>query len=179
MKKIFFFVLAIIMVFTIYQKVKATELVEIPNEAIRIRIIPNSDSIEDQFMKKQVKDYVEDKMYHLLEDTTSIDIARMTIRETIPILEEDIQNIFVENNYSQEFKIKYGANYFPQKEYKGTSYEEGYYESLVIEIGEAKGSNWWCVLFPPLCMLEAEESETDEVEYKFLVQEILSKIFSN
>lgn len=177
MKKIFFFVLAIIMVFMVYQKVKATELIKIPNEAVRIRIIPNSDSIEDQFMKKQVKEYVEDKMYHLLEDTTSINLARKTIKETIPMLEEDIQNIFVENNYSQEFKIKYGANYFPKKEYKGTSYEEGYYESLVIEIGEAKGSNWWCVLFPPLCMLEAEESETDEIEYKFLVQEILSKIF--
>lgn len=177
MKKCFFFAIAILMIFIVYQKVKATELVEIPSEAIRVRIIPNSDSTLDQYIKQKVKDYVENKMYHLLENTTSIDKARQIINENIEVLEDDIQNIFVENNYSKEFKIKYGANYFPQKEYKGTSYEEGYYESLVVEIGEAQGSNWWCVLFPPLCMLEAEESETDEIEYKFLVQELLSKIF--
>ena len=66
-----------------------------------------------------------------------------------------------------------GLNYFPEKEFKGITYDEGYYESLVITIGEGKGDNWWCVLFPPLCMLEAEEST--DVEYKSFVKEIVDK----
>lgn len=64
-------------------------------------------------------------------------------------------------------------NYFPEKEYKGVKYDEGYYESLVITLGEGKGKNWWCVLFPPLCLVEAEES--DKVEYKFFIKELIDK----
>ena len=66
-------------------------------------------------------------------------------------------------------------NYFPEKEYKDIVYEEGYYESLVVEIGEAKGDNWWCVLFPTLCLLDSEQ--TDDVEYKIGVIELLEEIF--
>ena len=62
--------------------------------------------------------------------------------------------------------------YFPKKEYKGVEYNEGNYESLVITLGEGKGDNWWCVLFPPLCLIDAEE-QTSDVEYKFLVKEII------
>ena len=74
-----------------------------------------------------------------------------------------------------QFEVKFGYNYFPVKEYKGIKYDEGYYESLVVSIGEAKGDNWWCVLFPPLCLLESEENS--DVEYRFFVQELLNKIF--
>ena len=71
--------------------------------------------------------------------------------------------------------INFGLNYFPKKVYKGVTYEQGDYESLVITIGSGQGDNWWCVLFPPLCLLEAEENT--EVEYKFKVLELLDKIF--
>ena len=64
-------------------------------------------------------------------------------------------------------------NYFPEKEYKGTIYEEGEYESLLITLGSGEGNNWWCVLFPPLCLIEAEESE--EVEYSFFIKELFEK----
>ena len=67
-------------------------------------------------------------------------------------------------------------NYFPSKEYKGVKYEEGYYESLVITLGKGEGDNWWCVLFPPLCLIEGEEDT--EVEYKSIVMEILDKYLS-
>ena len=76
-------------------------------------------------------------------------------------------------NYNLPYSINFGLNYFPEKEYKGIVYEEGYYESLLITLGEGKGNNWWCVLFPPLCLLEAEENT--EVEYTSLVGELLEK----
>ena len=55
--------------------------------------------------------------------------------------------------------------------------KEGNYESLVVKLGEGKGENFWCVLFPPLCLLEAEESDKDEVEYKSFIKEIIDKYF--
>ena len=72
-----------------------------------------------------------------------------------------------------KFDISLGKNYFPSKEVYKVVYPEGYYESLVVSLGEAKGDNWWCVLFPPLCLVEAEESS--KVEYKLYIKEILDK----
>ena len=57
----------------------------------------------------------------------------------------------------------------------GIEYKEGIYESIVINLGEAKGNNWWCVLFPPICMIEAKKSDKDNVEYKSKVLEIINK----
>ncbi len=75
----------------------------------------------------------------------------------------------------EELNVKYGMNYFPEKIYKGEKYPEGEYESMVIEIGEHSGDNYWCVLFPPLCMIDAEESE--EAEYSFFISEMIKKFF--
>ena len=62
------------------------------------------------------------------------------------------------------YQINYGSNYFPQKKYRGVNYKEGYYESIVISIGASEGDNWWCVLFPNLCLADLE-TDTD-IEYK-------------
>ena len=72
------------------------------------------------------------------------------------------------------YTINYGKNYFPEKKYKGITYSEGYYESVLVTLGSGEGENWWCVLFPPFCLIEAEEN--DEVEYKFFLQELIEKI---
>ena len=86
----------------------------------------------------------------------------------------DLEKKLEAEAYPFSYELKYGLNFFPEKIYKGVKYEEGYYESLLITLGEGEGNNWWCVLFPPLCIMEAEES--DEVEYKFFIQEIIEKI---
>ena len=69
--------------------------------------------------------------------------------------------------YDKDYKINYGYNYFPKKKYKSVTYKEGMYESLVITLGTGEGDNWWCVLFPPLCLVEADES-TVAVSYTHL-----------
>ena len=79
-----------------------------------------------------------------------------------------------ENQEFKSFHIHYGKNYFPQKEYKDIIYESGEYESLVITLGEGKGENFWCVLFPPLCFIE----EDSKVEYKSIIKELIEKHFS-
>ena len=80
-------------------------------------------------------------------------------------------------NKEYSYDIDYGMHYFPEKVYKGIKYEEGYYESLLITLGKGEGNNWWCVLFPPLCVLEAEETNTNEIKYKSFVKELIEKYF--
>lgn len=173
MKKIII-ILALVTIFLIYNEVKSEEIT-IPDSAIRLRVIPNSNSVLDQNMKSKVKSYLEDNTYELLRDENNIDEARILIQENIPILEENIDKIFKENNYDMDYEINYGYNYFPKKEYRGITYEEGYYESIVISIGEASGDNWWCVLFPNLCLVDLEN--TSDTEYKSWVVETINKIF--
>ena len=79
------------------------------------------------------------------------------------------------NNYNIPFNLNYGNNYFPEKEYKGITYKEGYYESLVVTLGEGAGDNWWCLMFPPLCLMEAEEKELNNVEYKIFIKDVFKK----
>ena len=173
MKKIII-ILALITVFLIYKETKADTII-IPETAIRLRVIPNSDSALDQNMKNKVREYLEKNTYELLREETDIDKARNLIKENIPLLEQNINKIFEENDYKMSYDINYGYNYFPEKEYRGIKYNEGYYESVVISIGGAEGDNWWCVLFPNLCLIDAEN--TDDVEYKSWVLEAINKIF--
>lgn len=173
MKKIII-ILSLITVFLIYKETKADTII-IPDTAIRLRVIPNSNSSLDQNMKVKVKEYLEKNIYELLRNETSIDKARILIQENIPLLDQNINKIFEDNNYKMTYDINYGYNYFPEKEYRGIKYGEGYYESIVISIGKAEGDNWWCVLFPNLCLIDTKNK--DDVEYKSWVIETINKIF--
>lgn len=155
--------------------VSAEELVEIPEEAIRVRVIANSNSNYDQEKKHQIKTEVQLYMQELLKNAKTTEEARTIITENIKNLNNRLDIFLHQIKYDKEFKINFGLNYFPEKEYKGIKYKEGLYESLLITLGEGKGNNWWCVLFPPICLLEAEEGE--EVEYKSFIKEIIEKYF--
>lgn len=154
-----------------------TSGVKIPSEAIRLRVIPNSNSVRDQQVKVKVKEQLEKTSSELLNGVTSIKVAREVINNNLNNIESEIQKVLLEEKYELGYKINFGNNYFPEKEFKGITYEEGYYESLVVTLGSGAGDNWWCVLFPPLCLLEAEESEKDDVEYQFFVKELIDKYF--
>ena len=158
------------------QSTEASEI-QIPDTAIRLRVIASSNSTRDQEVKLKVKSKLESQAYKLLDGVTSIDLARRIISDNLDNIEAEIQGVLEEERYDLGYKINFGKNYFPEKEFKGIIYEEGDYESLVVTLGNGAGDNWWCVLFPPLCLLEAEETETDEVEYKFFVQELIEKYF--
>lgn len=151
--------------------------IQIPDEAIRLRVIPNSNSIYDQEMKMKVKSELESTTSLLLRDASNIMEARNIVKNNLNIIENNIRSVLEEANYPLVYKIDFGMNYFPEKDFKGITYEEGKYESLVVTLGNGIGENWWCVLFPPLCLLEAEETDTDEVEYKFFVKELIDKYF--
>ena len=145
-----------------------SQKVIIPKESIRIRIIANSNNNVDINQKLKVKKEVETKIYELLEGVKTIDEARTIINNNL-----DNLNISFEDS-----SVSFGYNYFPKKVYKDVIYEAGMYESLVITLGKGEGANWWCVLFPPLCLLEENEN-TKDVEYHFLVKDIIDKYLKN
>ena len=173
MKKIII-ILTMLTSILIYNEFKNNEVI-IPDTAIRLRVIPNSNSSLDQSMKKKVKKYLEKNTYVTLSNVTDIEEARTKINDSLSNLDININKIFKDNKYNMEYTVDFGYNYFPEKKYRGLKYEEGYYESLVITIGEGKGDNWWCVLFPNLCLVDLENKTN--VEYKSWIVEQINKIF--
>lgn len=169
MKRKIFLILLLIIVVIVY-KINDQNIF-IPDTAIRLRVIPNSNNPEDINIKEQVKSYLEHNVYALTKNTQDIEEARIIIKENIPNIKYNIDNIFNSNSYTLPYDINYGYNYFPVKEYKGQIYDEGYYESLVISIGDAKGDNWWCVLFPNFCLVDIGK----DYEYKSYFKELFTK----
>ena len=167
--------LTIILTTYIIIGVKAEELIEIPDDSIRIRVIGNSNSEYDQEKKQELRKDIQLYMQNLLKNAKTTEEARKIINNNLNNINTNIDNYLHNLNYNTSYKINFGLNYFPEKEYKGIKYKEGLYESLLITLGEGKGNNWWCVLFPPICLLEAEETEKDEVDYKSFVKEIINK----
>ncbi|MDE5538890.1 MAG: stage II sporulation protein R [Bacilli bacterium] len=147
---------------------KNTDII-IPSNAIRFRVIANSDNIEDQKEKMIIKEKLEKEIYNLISDAEDTDTVRTILDNNM----EDIQKII--DSYGVSYKINYGYNYFPTKNYKGIVYNAGNYESLVITLGEGLGENFWCVLFPPLCLLDYEKEDVGDVEYQFYVKKIIDK----
>ena len=145
----------------------------IPNEAIRMRVIPNSNGVNDQAIKEKVSEDLKYKIASILENTKGVGDAREIIEKNLTEIDKSIKTLLKKENYKLGYNINFGYNYFPEKEFKGIIYDEGMYESVVVTIGEGKGDNWWCVLFPPFCLIEAEEST--DIEYKWYIKELIDK----
>ncbi len=149
---------------------KEYDNIVIPDNSIRVRVIANSNSFEDQAIKLKVKDKISKNLFESLNGVKNIEDARSNIKANISELSSIVEDTLGNNDYS----INYGQNYFPTKKLYGITYEEGNYESLVVKLGSGSGENWWCVLFPPLCMIDVEKNNISNVEYKSKVLEILN-----
>lgn len=133
---------------------QGSEPVVIPEEAIRLRILANSDSDEDQALKRKIRDEVNKEITVWVEKLTSIEAARELIQSRLPEIEKIVQSVLVKENMEQEFSVDFDNVSFPTKMYGSYIYPAGDYEAILITLGEGKGANWWCVLFPPLCFLD-------------------------
>ncbi len=154
------------------KKVKSREII-IPKNSIRLRIIANSDSDYDQNIKMKLNIKLQEKINELLLNTKNTEEAKKVLKNKLSDLNNYIEKILKEENYNESYYITYTDAFFPEKKYNGLIYEKGYYETLLITLGNGKGSNWWCVLFPPLCLVETE----DNPEYKIFIKEIIDKYF--
>lgn len=144
----------------------------IPDEAIRLRILANSNDDLDQAIKYEVRDRVNAHIEREVAHINDLDQARETIEGAIPTLNEIVSETLRDYEQSYPFQISFKEDVpFPLKTYGPYMYPEGDYEAVLIRLGEGAGENWWCVLFPPLCfvdffkdrsLVDAEEDEADE-----------------
>ena len=168
MKKILIIILIFI---TMY--ILNIEEYNMSDDTIRFRVIANSNSQEDIIMKEKV---VKELSGVLFVNSSSIEEARENIYYNLDNIDKKIDKLFKKNNYDKNYNIIYGLNEFPKKVFMNKTYEEGLYDSLVIEIGEGKGNNYFCILYPSLCMIDYE-NKGKNVEIKSKIKEILDSLF--
>ncbi|MBL3889853.1 stage II sporulation protein R [Bacillus cereus] len=138
-----------------YMKADAKGPSVIPKEAVRLRILANSDSDKDQVLKRKVRDEVKAQIDGWVADLTSFEEARKVIQSHIPEIEKTVENTLKREGSKDSFQVKFSKNVkFPTKVYGNFIYPAGEYEAVLITIGEGEGANWWCVLFPPMCFLD-------------------------
>lgn len=137
---------------------------DIVNEIIRFHVIANSNSEEDQSLKLKVRDKVVEFVSNNLKDCKSIDDARAFIINNKSQIENIAQSVVNENGYSYNITSSLSIENFPDKVYGDVVFPQGEYEAYRILIGEAKGENWWCVMFPPLCFVDGTKEVVNSKE---------------
>ncbi len=124
------------------------------DSVFRLHVIANSDSEDDQNLKYMVRDNLLEYMNTICKDCNSKDEAIKLVEENKNVFKKIALNTIYEQGYDYNVNINIGNFEFPTKYYGDISLPSGYYDALRVEIGEAKGQNWWCVMFPPLCFVD-------------------------
>ncbi len=120
----------------------------------RLHVIANSDSREDQDLKYKVRDNLIKYMNSISKDVSTKEDAIKLANENIDNFYNIAKNTILENGFNYDVNIEIGNFDFPTKTYGDISLPAGFYDALRVKIGEAKGKNWWCVMFPSLCFVD-------------------------
>lgn len=180
MATIYLFVLILTTIMSLYipkNEVTANSEVIIPNDAIRLRILANSDLERDQALKRKVRDAVNKEITNWVSELTSKEAAKDVLKEKLPEIQLIAERVVEEEKANQTVNVTFDKVDFPTKLYGEFLYPAGQYDAILITLGEGEGANWWCVLFPPLCFLDfsngvavsdgfEEEKKEEKVEKK-------------
>lgn len=123
--------------------------------AIRFHVLANSDSPTDQNLKMQIKENVVSYIYERTDDFESVEETRIFITTHDEDIKNIAQNTIISQGFDYEVTSSFGKQSFPVKTYGDVTFPEGTYTSYTLSIGKGKGHNWWCVLYPPLCFVDA------------------------
>lgn len=134
---------------------------DLSNAVFRLHVIANSDSEEDQSLKLKVRDSLLQYMNTICSDCKTKEEAISIALEHQNEFQKIAEKTILENGYNYSVKININNFYFPTKNYGDISLPAGYYDALRVEIGEAKGKNWWCVMFPSLCFIDVSSGVVD------------------
>ena len=135
---------------------------DIANSVFRLHVIANSDSKEDQDLKYKVRDSLLNYMKEICGDCKNKNEAIALVAEHQEEFKQIALQTIHDEGYSYDVNINIGNFEFPTKDYGNISLPAGFYDALRVEIGEAKGQNWWCVMFPPLCFVDVTSGVVPE-----------------
>ena len=138
-------------------------------DTLRLHILAPSDSTEDQALKLRIRDMVLEKYGEALGEAEDIFSAKAEISSLIHEIEADCQALITELGADYSASAELCREWYNTREYKDFTLPQGYYSSLKITLGEGKGANWWCVMYPPMCLdLSLGYEELSPEEYKLI-----------
>ncbi|MCK8816700.1 stage II sporulation protein R [Natroniella sulfidigena] len=149
-------------------------------DLLRLHIVPNSNSIADQVLKREIKEQITTMTQNLLKEETDVSQAQEKLvnnqAELTGLIEENIQA----KGYDYQVDLNITELFFPTRTYGNLTLDEGNYKALEITIGQGDGENWWCVLFPPLCFIDSTKSNEkefnnsgdDELDFEFKLKSV-------
>lgn len=165
---------------------------EISDKVFRVHILANSDSEADQKLKLRVRDALVNAGEEILKDVESKEEAERLIEKNIPKLKSIAENVVFQNGYDYPVDLEITNMYFDTRHYGNITMPGGFYDALRVKIGKAEGKNWWCVMFPSLCIYSVSKTETleenlsdgeykiisseNEYQYRFKIVEIFTGI---
>jgi len=175
--KIISFIIITLFIFGIFMNIyinKDTCLANIKDKIIRLHIIANSDSAEDQEIKLRVRDVVLKELSPVIKEITDTEKAGLVIKKNLDLIKNRIQNELKKINKDFPVEVCLSKHEFPTKVYGEYTLPKGEYQALNVKIGNGSGGNWWCVMFPPLCFVDIAQGGTSE-DVLNEMKEVLSK----
>ena len=152
------------------EKTLGTAQEVLADEVLRLHVLANSDEKWDQQVKLLVRDSVRAYVQNYIPNGLSSKEVKVWAKDQLPALEQEAKEVLQQQGCTYGVKARIVKCYFPDRKYEDMLYPKGYYQALRIELGEASGKNWWCVLYPNLCFTEAVcevvDSEKEELEYE-------------
>lgn len=128
---------------------------DIAEQVIRLHVVANSDSEEDQKLKLEVKEQIVELLREELREDTSVAMAQQTLRSHLNEVEKTARAYIQEKGYDYEVEARLVTCYFPVKQYGDMTFPAGEYKALKVNIGKHQGRNWWCVMYPTLCFVDS------------------------
>lgn len=154
--------LAVAIVFSICSFAKTSE--KIRSDVLRLHVIANSDSAVDQNLKIRVRDFILEEGKDIFDGSVNVENAVRKIEPQIPTLEKSAKDFIKSSGFDYDVKITLSNEYFTTRTYENVTLPAGRYLALRVVIGSGEGHNWWCVMFPPMCVPAANKNnEIDKV----------------
>ena len=144
----------------------------------RLHVLANSDSDEDQALKLKVRDSLLNYMNNICSNCSTKKEAISLVNENSKDFQEIAEKTIIENGYDYSVNINIGNFYFPTKNYGDISLPAGFYDALRVEIGKAKGKNWWCVMFPSLCFIDVSSGIVDDTAKENLEENLENESYN-
>lgn len=147
-------VLIVIAMVAIYAVESYYEIVKLEDKIIRLHILANSDTLQDQELKLKVRNNILNSFNNRFSNITNKKESEALILKNLNEIKDIAQKTIMDEGYYYDVRVYYGKYKFPIREYDDIALPSGDYDAVRVEIGEAKGQNWWCVMFPPLCFTD-------------------------
>lgn len=137
-------------------------------KVLRFHVLANSDSTEDQDLKQKVRDAIGSYLYQSMQEIKSKEACERFLTEVIPDIEKQAKMVIEQEGFAYEVQAEIINCYFPIKAYGSYTFPEGNYDALRVTVGEGKGQNWWCVMYPNMCFVNSLYEVADEETGKVL-----------